>query len=77
MYRVLKPNGTIYLQFPHFTSEKVFKLFVRYAESGSRHIARVRCYTIPEIKKILNSLGFETPKILTEGTDIIVTAKKP
>ncbi|MBC7099527.1 class I SAM-dependent methyltransferase [Candidatus Bipolaricaulota bacterium] len=77
MYRVLKPKGTIYLQFPNLLSEEYFKTFVDYAEKGSRHATRVRCYTLPEVEKILSSIGFKDLEITTDGKNIIAIAKKP
>ena len=79
MHRVLKPNGRIYLQFPNFISDKVFKWFVDYAKKGSRHIARVRGYTVPEVEKIMTSIGFADLDVRIEGKereDIVVIGRK-
>lgn len=76
IYRVLKPNGGVYLQFPNFLSDKVFGWFVDYAKQRSRHIARVRGYTVSEVDKIMNSVGFEDLKIMVEGDDIITIGTK-
>ena len=76
IYRVLKPGGRAYLQFPNFLSDEVFKWFVDYAERGSRHIARVRGYTVPEVEKMMNSIGSKDLEIKVEGDDIIAIWKK-
>lgn len=76
MYRVLKANGTVYLQFPNFMSDDVFGWFVNYAKQRSRHIARVRGYTEPEIRKMMSSAGFVDLEIRVEGRDIIANGRK-
>ncbi len=75
IYRVLRPEGVVYLQFPNFLSDKVFNWFVNYAEKGSRHITRVRGYTPAEVEKILSRIGFKITS-LTSDEDIIVIASK-
>lgn len=76
MHRVLKPNGRIYLQFPNFLSDEVFGWFVDYAKQRSRHIGRVRGYTVIEVEKMMNSVGFEEFGVRVEGEDIIAIGRK-
>lgn len=76
IHRVLKWGGEAYLQVPNFLSDKVFKWFVSYANKGSKHMARVRGYTEPEVEKILRSVGFEKLELHSEGDDIIAVASK-
>jgi ubiquinone/menaquinone biosynthesis C-methylase UbiE len=47
MYRILKQNGRVYLNFLNFLSDPVFEVFVNNAKSRSRHIARVKGYVEP------------------------------
>ena len=76
MYRVLKPSGKAYIQFPNFLSDEVFGWFVDYTKHRSRHTARVRGYTVPEVGKMMSSAGFEDNKIMVEGADIIAIGTK-
>jgi SAM-dependent methyltransferase len=79
IHRVLKPGGKVYLQFPNFLSEKVFRWFVDYAKKGSRHVSRVRGYTVPEVEKIMNAVGFTNLEIRIEGDEaenIVVVGTK-
>ncbi|MBO8180452.1 MAG: class I SAM-dependent methyltransferase [Archaeoglobus sp.] len=76
IYRVLKPGGKVYLQFPNFLSDEVFKWFVNYAKKGSRHIARVRGYTMPEVEKIMRYVGFRNLSIEDRGEDLIAIGEK-
>jgi len=57
-------------------SDEVFGWFVDYAKQRSRHIARVRGYTVPEVEKMMSSLGFKDYEIRIEGEDIIVIGRK-
>ena len=76
IYRVLKPSGKVYLQFPNFLSDEVFKWFVNYAKKGSRHIARVRGYTMPEVEKIMRYVGFRNLNMEDREKDLIVIGEK-
>ena len=66
----------MYLQFPNFLSDEVFKWFVNYAKKGSRHIARVRGYTMLEVEKIMRYVGFRNLNIEDRGKDLIVIGEK-
>ena len=66
----------MYLQFPNFLSDEVFKRFVNYAKKGGRHIARVRGYTMPEVEKIMSSVGLVDLEIRLEEDDIIAIGRK-
>ncbi|MEM2144030.1 MAG: class I SAM-dependent methyltransferase [Candidatus Jordarchaeaceae archaeon] len=74
--RVLKKGGKVYLQFPNFLPDKIFKWFAEYAKKGAKHIARVRGYTEPEVKKMLYHAGFDILEVLSYDDDIIVIASK-
>ncbi|MEM2144386.1 MAG: hypothetical protein QW279_03425 [Candidatus Jordarchaeaceae archaeon] len=54
----------------------MFEWFVNYAKKRSRHIARVRGYTVPEVEKMMNSAGFQDLEIRTEGKYITVVGRK-
>jgi len=75
-YRVLKPDGMVYLHFHNFLSDEVFGWFIDYARKGSRHIARARGYTIPEIDKMMRYAGFIDINITVEGSSIFCTGSK-
>jgi beta-lactam-binding protein with PASTA domain len=50
-----------------------------YAKKGSRHVSRVRGYTVPEVEKIMNAVGFTNLEIRIEGDeaeDIVVVGTK-
>ena len=69
IYRVLKKGGKVFLQFPNLLSIYYFdKSFVEYAKHGYRSITRVRPYTLPEVRKILESIDFEIESITDDGT---------
>lgn len=78
MYRVLKPNGRVYLNFLNSLSDSVFEVFVNNAKSRSRHIARIRGYVEPEVDKMMKSVGFKDLKMMKEleGKYIIAVATK-
>jgi len=76
IYRVLGRGRVACMQFPDFLSDKSFAYFTNYALEGSRHSARVRCYTEPEVRKILGFIGFEKIEISFKDADILVVASK-
>lgn len=76
IHRVLKRGGKAQMQIPNFLSDEVFKWFVGYANKGSKHIARVRGYTEPEVEKMLHFVGFQKLELNSEGDDIIAVASK-
>lgn len=76
MCRVLKPEGKVYLQLPNFLSDIVFETFIKYVKSGSRHITRVRGYTVSEVEKMMGSVGFDDLKMMVEEEYIICIGLK-
>ena len=77
-YRVLKKGGRVFLQFPNLLSNHYFEYFVESAH-GDRNPARVRPYTIPEVRKIVESIGFEIesrPDDEANVTEIVMIALK-
>jgi ubiquinone/menaquinone biosynthesis C-methylase UbiE len=76
MQRLLKPNGTICLQFPDFTADHYFSLFEEYALGGSKYGARVRAYTKPEIEKLLQGARIKMIEYAQENENVFVTGAK-
>lgn len=76
MQRLLKPNGTIYLQFPDFTADHYFALFEKYAMCDSKYGARVRAYTKPEIEKLLKGAKIRIIEYAEENENAFVTGTK-
>jgi len=76
MYRVLKPGGTAYIQFPDLLSEHYFSLFREYALKGCRYPARVRFYTKDEVYRILYGCGFKLSGYTSDGENIFVAGLK-
>lgn len=84
MFRVLKPGGRVFLQFPNILSEFYFEnSFLRYVEGEDRSPARVRPYSTIEVERFMRAAGFVDLNIC-EGTnsllnphEISVVARKP
>jgi ubiquinone/menaquinone biosynthesis C-methylase UbiE len=76
MQRLLKPNGTIYLQFPDFTADHYFSLFEEYALGGSKYGARVRAYTKPEIEKLFQVAKLKIVNYAQEDENVFVRGTK-
>jgi hypothetical protein len=76
MQRLLKPNGTIYLQFPDFTADHYFSLFEEYALGGSKYGARVRAYTKPEIEKLFQGAKLKIVNYAQEDENVFVRGTK-
>jgi ubiquinone/menaquinone biosynthesis C-methylase UbiE len=76
MQRLLKPKGSIYLQFPDFTADHYFSLFEEYALCGSKYAARVRAYTKPEIEKLFQGAGMSILEYAKENENVFVTGTK-
>lgn len=84
IYRVLKKRGTALIQFPNFLSDAYFNSFIADVKCPPpRHENRVRPYTMPEVKKILESIGFNIIKVnentlgaFAKDTEMMVLAKK-
>lgn len=71
--RVLKNDGTAYLQFPNqfspqFSREKM--------EKRRYDVARTRWYTDPEAKTLLQTIGFGSTTTSIEGSQITAICKK-
>lgn len=76
-YRVLKPKGIAYVQFPDLLSDCYFSLFEEYALKGCRYAARVRFYTKPEARRMLEGCGFRVLECTVEGENIFMVGLKP
>ena len=85
IFRVLKPRGIANLHFPSFTSDTYFSLFKD--EKHWSDNSRVRAYTLPELEKMAEAIGFEivgservclNPFVqpLEMNRDIIITLRK-
>ncbi len=85
IFRVLKLWGTANLHFPSFTSDTYFSLFKD--EKHWSDNSRVRAYTLPELEKIAEVIGFQivgsarvclNPIVQPVETnrDIIITLRK-
>lgn len=78
--RVLKPGGTLVTQFPNLLSPTYTRAFVAQAEVSPRSAGRVRCYTEPEVRHLLGTIGFEIVELWYGGHDgpveIYVAARK-
>ena len=69
MYRVLKKGGKAFFQFPNLLSFFYFdKTFLEYVKHRDRSATRVRPYTLPEVRKIVESINFEIESITDDGT---------
>ena len=76
IFRVLKGGGSSYLQFPNFLADWHFENFQKVAkEFGSNGAAKMRYYTLPEVRKMLECAGFNIEK-LTENESIIAIVSK-
>ena len=81
-YRILKPGGVLFLQFPNFLSpEYTPRLPAKASTSRARSPGRVRFYTETEVRHLLALLGFEVAELwLASGergdTEIYVAARK-
>ena len=64
MNRILKSGCKIYLSFPDLTSEAYWKNFEGYANNPqTRSPAKARMYTIPEVKIMMEKVGFKILEI--------------
>jgi SAM-dependent methyltransferase len=79
-FRVLKPGGTLLTQFPNLLSASYTRAFVEQAESSPRSPGRVRTYTEPEVRHILEMAGYEVFELWYGGhgepAEIYVAARK-
>jgi ubiquinone/menaquinone biosynthesis C-methylase UbiE len=76
IHRVLRKGGVTYLQIPNFLSDTVFGWYVKYAKQNTRHLARIRGYTEPEIERMMYGVGFSNMEISSRGDNIVVIATK-
>ena len=68
MYRVLKPEGIVCLQFPNFLTDTYFDSFFADVHSNvPRKKNRVRPYTPSEVEFLINKVGFHIKSIVTDG----------
>jgi len=80
--RVLKPGGVLLVQFPNFLSPEYTRAFLEGAAVSQRSPGRVRFYTEPEARHIVEIAGFTVEELrLSSGergdTEIYVVARKP
>jgi SAM-dependent methyltransferase len=80
-FRVLKPGGVLFVQFPNFLSPEYTRAFLEGVEVRQRSPGRVRFYTEVEVRHILAMLGFQIAELwLASGergdTEIYAAARK-
>lgn len=80
-FRVLKPGGVLFVQFPNLLSPEYTRAFLEGVEVRQRSPGRVRFYTEVEVRHLLAVLGFEVAELwLASGergdTEIYVAARK-
>ncbi len=80
-FRVLKPGGVLFLQFPNFLSPEYTRAFLEGVEVTDRSPGRVRLYTEVEVRHLLGMLGFEIAELWQSSgergdTEIYVAARK-
>jgi len=80
--RVLRPNGTLFVQFPNLRSPEYTKSFRDVMGNRPRSPGRVRPYTEEELRHWIEMLGLELASLTVEaGTrgdaEFYVTARKP
>lgn len=66
-HRVLKPGGRLFVQFPNFLSPEYTEAFLEPVENRELSASRVRCYTVEEVRHILEMLTFEVEELTTEA----------
>ena len=81
-HRVLRPGGVLLTQFPHFLSPEYTRAFLGSVDVAHRSPGRVRFYTEPEVRHVLQLAGFALDELrLSSGergdTEIYVVARKP
>jgi SAM-dependent methyltransferase len=80
-FRVLKPGGVLFAQFPNFLSPEYTRSFLEGAEVRQRSPGRVRFYTEVEVRHLLAIIGFEIAELWQASgergdTEIYVAARK-
>ncbi|MGH9442531.1 MAG: class I SAM-dependent methyltransferase [Thermoanaerobaculia bacterium] len=66
-HRVLKPGGTLFVQFPNFLSPEYTSTFLDPVVLKHLSASRVRCYTQDEVRHLLGMLGFEIRSLTLEA----------
>lgn len=76
--RVLKDGGTCIVQFPDLQSDAHFHSFLKYVflDPDFRPAARVRGYSLEEIRFKLEKAGFNINEIRRSGADLIIISTK-
>ena len=74
--RVLRPEGQFLLHYPNFLSELYFSDFVINCRNESRDPTRVRSYTGPEIRRMMEATGFHIIKMFTRGYSFSKTSNE-
>ncbi|MGH9367569.1 MAG: class I SAM-dependent methyltransferase [Thermoanaerobaculia bacterium] len=80
-FRVLKPGGVLFIQFPNLLSPEYTRAFTEGADVKHRSPGRVRFYTEVEVRHLLAVLGFQVAELwLASGergdTEIYAAARK-
>jgi SAM-dependent methyltransferase len=80
-FRVLKPGGVLFVQFPNLLSPEYTRAFAEGAEVVDRSPGRVRFYTEVEVRHVLAVAGFQVAELwLSSGergdTEIYAAARK-
>ena len=80
-FRILKPGGVLFVQFPNFLSPEYTRAFLEGAGVTDRSPGRVRFYTEVEVRHLLAILGFEIAELWQASgergdTEIYVAARK-
>lgn len=76
--RVLKDGGKCIVQFPDLHSDEHFEAFIKdvFIDREYRPAARVRGYTMDEIRLKMTQAGFAIDDIKASGADLIVVSTK-
>ncbi len=80
-FRVLKPGGVLFVQFPNLLSPEYTRAFTEGAEVRHRSPGRVRFYTEVEVRHLLGVLGFQVAELWQASgergdTEIYAAARK-
>ena len=81
-HRVLRPGGTLFVQFPNLRSPEYTQSFFAVLRARPRSPGRVRPYTEEELRHWMDLLGFEVVGLSIEAgerenAEIYITARKP
>ena len=66
-HRVLKPGGTLFVQFPNFLSSEYTEAFLDPIRRGDRSASRVRPYMVDEVRHLMGILQFEIQDLSVEA----------